>query len=57
MKLFKPPTPPSTISDSKWKGIQARAIEANPELSSLTHPRAVARAKLFGRQHDRRTQS
>ncbi len=57
MKLFKPPTPPDTISDRKWKGIQSRAVEANPELNSFTHPRAVARAKLFGRQHERRTQN
>ena len=57
MPLFRPPKPPNTISDSKWKGLQARAVEANPELKSFTHPRAVARAQLIGRNHDRRTQN
>lgn len=60
MKLFKsstPPTPPNTISDRKWLGIQARAVEANPELNSLTNPRAIARRKQAARIYDRRTEN
>ncbi len=57
MPLFKPATPPNTISDSKWKGIQARAVEANPELNSFTHPRAIARRLMAAKNHDRRTQN
>jgi hypothetical protein len=57
MGLFKPKPPPNTISDAKWKGIQARAVEANPELNQLWHPRAIARRKLASRNHDNRTQN
>ena len=57
MGLLKPKNPPNTISDRTWRGIQARAVEANPELNSLTHPHAIARRKLASRSHDNRTQN
>ena len=58
MKLFRPPTPPDTISDEQMDGLRQRAIRANPEMARFdTSREAAARRHAQNLQHERRTQS
>lgn len=58
MKLFKPATPPNTISDEQMAGIRRRAIKANPDKARFdTSKEAAAQRHAQNLQHDRRTQS
>jgi hypothetical protein len=58
MKLFKPPTPPNTISDEQMAGLRQRALKANPEKARFdTSKEAAEKRKAQNLQHERRTQS
>lgn len=58
MKLFKPATPPNTISDEQMDGIRRRAVKANPKLARFdTSKEAADKRKAGNLQHERRTQS
>jgi hypothetical protein len=58
MRLFKPVTPPDTISDEQMGDIRRRAIKANPKLARFdTSKEAAEKRKAGNLQHERRTQS
>jgi hypothetical protein len=58
VKLFKPPTPPNTISDEQMDDIRRRAIKANPKLARFdTSKEAAEKRHAQNLQHERRTQS
>ena len=58
MPLFKPTTPPDTISDEQMDGLRRRAVKANPKLARFdTSKEAAAKRHAQNLQHERRTQS
>jgi hypothetical protein len=57
VKLFRPPTPPNTISDERWHRIQRGANKAEAREGGMWSQQATARRRRYLANYAKKTQN